>query len=147
MEKVPSDIFAIYFSNFSAHQIEYGGVVYPTVEHAFHCARYSQPEIRAEIMRARSPEVAWEISQKHKAVQNPDFKEKKRDIMKELIRAKVAQHGIVKKVLLDTGDTPIIKHVFTFPPGNGFWDDGASGEGRNEMGKILMEIREEFRNI
>ena len=145
-DRVASDIFAIYFSNFSAHQVEYKGLLYPTVEHAYHCARYNNPGVIAEIMAAPSPEKAWEVAQKYKVQQHSDFGDKKRAIMKEIVRAKVDQHELVRQALIDTGDLPIIKHVITGPPDNGFWGDGADGNGANEFGKILMEIRNELQS-
>jgi predicted NAD-dependent protein-ADP-ribosyltransferase YbiA (DUF1768 family) len=40
--KLPLEIFYIYFSPYTAHAIEIDGVVYPTVEHAYQCARYTE---------------------------------------------------------------------------------------------------------
>ena len=63
------------------------------------------------------------------------------------MRAKADQHDEVKKALIDSGDIQIVKHITTYPPGDGYWDDGENGEGLNEMGKIWMEIREEIRIV
>lgn len=148
MEKLPLELFAIYFSPYTAHAIEIDGVVYPTVEHAYQCARYTDKNIREEIRATRSPVKAWEVSTKYKHLQIPEFanKEHKRAVMKELMRAKALQHEEVKKALLDSGDAQIVKHITTYPPGDGFWDDGADGTGQNETGKIWMELREESRS-
>ena len=67
--------------------------------------------------------------------------------MKDLMRLKALQHEEVKKAMRDSHDLKIIKHIYTYPPGDGFWDDGVNGEGRNEMGKIWMELRDEFKKI
>lgn len=42
---VSPEIFAVYFSGYSAHAIDFGGALYPTVEHAYHCQRYTNPAI------------------------------------------------------------------------------------------------------
>ena len=39
----------------------------------------------------------------------------------------------------------IVKHIVTYPPGDGFWDDGDDGNGLNHIGKMWMEIREEIK--
>jgi ribA/ribD-fused uncharacterized protein len=143
------EIFAIYFSPYTAHAIEIDGVVYPTVEHAYQCARYMDEGIREEIRSARSPVKAWEMSTKYKHLQISEFKDPthKRAVMKELMRTKALQHEEVRKALSDSGDIQIVKHITTYPPGDGFWDDGEDGTGQNEMGKIWMELREELKHI
>ena len=64
--------------------------------------------------------------------------------MKELMRAKAMQHVEVQKALIDSAGKQIVKHITTYPPGDGFWDDGESGEGLDHMGRMWMDIREEL---
>jgi ribA/ribD-fused uncharacterized protein len=146
-EKVPLEIFAIYFSPYSAHAIELDGVVYPTMEHAYQCSRYTDESIKDEIRQARSPVKAWETSSKYKHLQIAEFKDKdyKLEVMKGLMRMKADQHEEIRKTLLDSGDKKIIKHITTYPPGDGFWDDGEDGTGLNHIGRMWMEIREELK--
>jgi ribA/ribD-fused uncharacterized protein len=148
MEKIPLEIFAIYFSPYSAHAIEIDGVVYPTLEHAYQCSRYTDERIREEIRSQRSPVKAWETSSKYKSVQIPEFKDEqyKLNVMKTLMRAKALQHEDVRKALLDSGNIKIVKHITTYPPGDGFWDDGEDGKGHNHVGRMWMEIREELQD-
>ncbi|MBU6321605.1 MAG: NADAR family protein [Patescibacteria group bacterium] len=146
MERVAPEIFAIYFSPYTAHAIEVAGVLYPTVEHAYQCARYDDPAIREEIRAQPSPVKAWEVSTRYKHLQDPAFKDPahKREVMKSLMRERALQHEEVRTALLATGGAAIVKHISTYPPGDGWWDDGAHGEGENVMGQIWMELREEF---
>lgn len=143
---LPLELFYIYFSPYTAHAIGIGGVTYPTVEHAYQCARYDDLKIIEEIRRAASPMKAWEVSTRFKGVQKPEFKDEmyKRAVMKDLMRLKAEQHEEVRKALLDSGTQKIVKHILTYPPGDGFWDDGPDGKGQNEIGKIWMEIRDEL---
>lgn len=145
MDRLPDSIFITYFSAYSAHQVEYKGVLYPTVEHAYHCQRYGDPAIIEEIRSARSPRKAWEVSQKYKSGQLPDFGDRKVAVMEDLNRAKLLQHEDIQRELLASGELPIIKRWTTGSPPDGFWDDGSDGEGRNEVGKIWMRLREELR--
>ena len=147
MTKVyPFEKFYIYFSPYTAHAIELGGRVYPTVEHAYQCQRYIDNKIIDEIIAATSPVKAWETSTKYKHLQIPEFKDEnyKLEVMKKLMRLKALQHEEVRKALLESGDLKIVKHIVTYPPGDGFWDDGEDGEGDNHMGRMWMEIREEM---
>ena len=141
-------LFYIYFSPYTSHAIEIDGVVYPTVEHAYQCQRYTDPEIINKIKSATSPIKAWETSCQYKHLQIPEFKDEnhKLKVMERLMRLKVEQHEDVKKALLDSGDQQIIKHILTYPPGDGFWDDGEDCAGLNHIGRICMEIREELKS-
>lgn len=142
----PIEKFYIYFSPYTAHAIEVSGVVYPTLEHAYQCARYADPKIIEEIKNAHSPVKAWEISSKYKPQQISEFKTEahKLSVMKELMRLKAAQHAEIRQALIESGDQRIVKHIVTYPPGDGFWDDGEDGTGLNHIGRLWMVIREEI---
>lgn len=145
MQKVlPLEIFYIYFSPYTAHAIELDGQVFATVEHAYQCQRYTDKKIIEEIKAAKSPLLAWEVSTKYKHLQIPEFKNEqhKLEVMKKLMRLKVEQHAEVKQALLNSKGLEIVKHIVTYPPGDGFWDDGEDGKGLNHMGRMWMEIRE-----
>jgi N-glycosidase YbiA len=43
--------------------------------------------------------------------------------------------------LLATGDADLIEHT----ENDDFWGDGGDGKGRNELGRILMAVREVLR--
>ena len=146
MSTYPLEKFYIYFSPYTAHVIEVDGLVFPTLEHAYQCKRYIDPKIIEEIRSAHSPVKAWQISSKNKHLQIPEFKseEYKLKVMKDLMRLKVLQHEEIKKALIDSGNMKIVKHIVTYPPGDGFWDDGEDGKGLNHTGHLWMEIREEI---
>ncbi len=120
--------------------------MYPTLEHAYQCKRYVDKNIVEEIRNAKSPVKAWEISSKYKQEQIPEFKNKeyKLKVMKDLMRLKMEQHEEVKKALIESAGLKIVKHIFTYPPGDGFWDDGEDGNGLNHIGRMWMEIRDEI---
>jgi ribA/ribD-fused uncharacterized protein len=143
----PLEKFYIYFSPYTAHAILVDGVIYATVEHAYQCQRYTDQKIIEEIRAATSPVKAWETSTKYKHLQIPEFKDEnhKLEVMKKLMRLKALQHEEIKKALLDSEDMKIVKHIVTYPPGDGFWDDGEDGAGLNHMGRMWMEIREELK--
>lgn len=143
---LPLEIFYTYFSPYTGHAIEKDGIVYPTVEHAYQCARYTDSKIIDEIKNARSAVKAWEVSTKYKHLQIPEFKDEnhKLKIMKELMKLKIEQHEDVRKALFDSVGMKIVKHIVSGPPGDGFWDDGEDGKGLNHIGRMWMEIREEI---
>jgi ribA/ribD-fused uncharacterized protein len=115
-------------------------VLYPTAEHAFHCAKFDDEKIKEEIRNARSPLDAFELGKKYKPHRREDWDETKVNILYEILKEKFSQHEEAKKALLDTGSEKIVENN----PNDDFWGNGRDGNGRNNTGKILMKIREEL---
>jgi predicted NAD-dependent protein-ADP-ribosyltransferase YbiA (DUF1768 family) len=63
------------------------------------------------------------------------------ELMEKGVRAKFTQNDSIKEMLLSTGDLEIEENSMI----DSFWGIGRDGKGRNNMGKILMKLREEFR--
>ena len=61
--------------------------------------------------------------------------------MRQILRAKVAQHEYVKRKLLETGDRILIEDSWR----DGWWGIGPGKDGKNMLGKLWMEIRAELR--
>ena len=72
--------------------------------------------------------------------QIPEWNEIKTSVMKEIIKAKIDQHEEVRNALQASGKEEIIENS----PEDYFWGSGKDNTGRNELGKIWMEIREEM---
>ena len=136
----PLDQYERFLATFSAHAVEHEGVTYMTVEHAYHCQRYDDPAIRDDIRAAKSPYLAWELSQRHKVHQRPDFDARKADVMEELCRLKLQQHHDVEAGLRASGDDVIVKNYPDL-----FWGIGKDGTGKNMMGVIWMKLRKELK--
>ena len=104
--------------------------------------------------QAAKTTVASEIDAIHKAAKandarllgqqvtmRPDWDEAKYQVMKEVCVAKFLQHADLRKQLMDTGDQELIEDS----PVDYYWGCGKDGTGKNMLGKILMEIREELK--
>jgi hypothetical protein len=63
--------------------------------------------------------------------------------MKELVRAKFTQHWDLKQKLLETGDEELIEGNTW---GDTFWGV-FNGTGKNILGQILMEVRNELKGV
>jgi len=128
-------------SNFSAHTVEIDSVVYPTAEHAYHAAKFTDEKIQDDIRNARSPVEAYHLGQKYKSQRIATWDEIKITVLYDIVKAKVMQHDEVRTALAATGTEEIIEDN----PNDGFWGNGKDGAGENHMGKILMRIRDELR--
>lgn len=76
-----------------------------------------------------------------KVTMRPDWDQIKRQTMKDCCMAKFLQHPELRKKLLDTGNEVLIEDS----PVDWYWGCGADGTGKNVLGQVLMEIREELK--
>lgn len=132
-------------NNWSAHAVELCDKRFPTVEHGYHFRKFQEtaPDIAEKILHAPSPWATMQIERQNSNRRQPDWQVVKVEIMLQLIRAKVAQNEDVRQCLLATGT----KHLYENSPWDDFWGCGTDGSGVNQMGKILMQVRDELRSL
>lgn len=134
-----------FLSNFFLSPIEYEGIVYPTVEHAFQAAKTFDLDLRKEIAMSNTPGKAKRAGRRLQL--RSDWEEEKDKIMYECVKKKF-QAPHLKEKLLNTKNEELIEGTT--------WHDNYWGncschkceniEGQNHLGKILMKIRKEFLN-
>jgi len=129
-------------NNWSGHAVKIWSKTFPTLEHGYHYRKYSEtaPQVAAEILAAPSAWATMQIDRKHHEKRRKDWEEVKVEIMTELMRAKVAQNEDVRACLLATGGKQLVKNS----PFDEFWGSGAKGTGKNMVGEIFMQIRNEL---
>jgi ribA/ribD-fused uncharacterized protein len=127
-----------FLSNFSPAEIEFEGVKYPTVEHAYQSAKTLDMTDRRRIAALPTPAKAKAAGRALKL--RDDWERVKFDVMEQCVRQKFTRHADLRRQLLDTGDA-------TLEEGN-TWGDRVwgvyQGQGDNRLGKILMKVREEL---
>ncbi len=127
-----------FLSNFYEHPVEYEGKIYPSNEHAFQAAKSLSDNDKENIKNQPSPSRAKFAGRKVKL--RKDWEDVKLDIMYEICKSKFSDETLKQK-LLDTNDLELVE-------GN-TWDDNFWGkcneDGQNNLGKILMRIRDELR--
>ena len=96
-------------------------------------------------MRKRSPsQVPYDscpYGKKPGTTLRLDWETVKDDIMREALHAKFNQHPGLRSLLLQTGDAELIEHT----KNDRYWADGGDGSGKNRLGHLLMELRENLR--
>lgn len=116
------------------------GELYPSVEHAFQACKTDDPDLKKKIRDALSPRDAKKLGRSAILVQ--DWDQKRIDVMASLIKQKFTEHPDLKMKLLLTGKKELIQ-------GNTkkdhFWGQDQDGIGENNLGKILMAIRDQIR--
>mmetsp|Transcript_3475 Transcript_3475/g.4302 ORF Transcript_3475/g.4302 Transcript_3475/m.4302 type:complete len:165 (-) Transcript_3475:74-568(-) len=126
-------------SNYFVRETFVQGYPYATAEHYFQAQKFSSPEYREEIRKARSGLQAKKLGAAERDDIVENWYEKQEEVMKRGLAAKFAQHADLKEVLLSTQNANIIYDSSS----DSFWGIGKDGKGENKLGKLLVEIREE----
>ena len=129
-----------FLSNFYFSSVIYGGAIYPSVEHAFQAAKTLSKRDRERIRRAPSPGVAKKMGGKVRKRKGWD--NMKLEVMEELVEQKFSREPF-KSRLLATGNAILQEGNWW---GDTFWGvDQKTGKGENNLGKILMRVRDKLR--
>jgi hypothetical protein len=63
--------------------------------------------------------------------------------MYQIVLAKFTQNLDLKQMLLETGNRYLVEHT----PKDKYWADGGNGNGQNNLGIVLMMVREALGGI
>ena len=129
------------FSNFSRHSVFLKKKRWPTSEHYFQAQKFAGTEHEEAVRMAKRPMEAAGMGRDRKRPLRRDWESVKDGIMLDAVRAKFTQHDDLKAILLGTGDAKLVEHTAN----DSYWGDGGDGSGKNRLGQILMQIREELR--
>jgi len=128
------------FSNFSRHPIAVAGAQWPTTEHYFQAAKFTDPADTAAVREARTPFVAAQLGRERHRSFRSDWEAVRDDVMRAALRAKFTQHGELRDILLSTHGATLVEHTTN----DRYWADGGDGSGRNMLGQLLEELRTEL---
>lgn len=132
------------FSNLYRRPIGFEGEEFATSEHAYQAGKARKPEVRRWLMEAPSPALLamaahglyyWDIA--------PGWSKTKFDRMRAVLRAKFTQHADLRELLLSTGDARLVESATVDNEVNRLWGE-VGGVGRNMLGVMLMELRDEL---
>lgn len=127
-----------FLSNFYNAKITYDGLEYLNNESAFQSAKLKDVSKRKSFC-SLDPSSA---KRKGRHVQlRHDWEKVKFDIMYEIVKAKFTQNKDLAIKLLETGNEELVEGNTW---GDRIWGK-CNGVGKNNLGKILMKVREEIR--
>ena len=132
------------FTNFFPSPIELDGKLWPTTEHYFQAQKFVGTPLVEIIRQKKYPRDVFEFAQKPDIASQcrKDWKEVKVQVMKKALVAKFTQHDDLCQLLIGTGKRTLVERS----PYDTFWGDGGNGSGKNQLGKLLMEVREELKS-
>jgi|SRR5579872_2338846 len=125
-----------FLSNFYPVEIEYQGIEFPSVEHAFQAAK-SMSLAERRLFLGITAGAAKRLGRTVKL--RDDWDIAKVYVMRELLFLKFQQIGF-KELLLSTGDALLVERNDW---GDTYWGI-CNGSGQNTLGKLLMELRSIF---
>lgn len=121
-------------SNFHEEPFSWKGIVWPSSENAYQCAKDYTSENISKFVKL-SPMDSKKLGMKVSLCSNWELI--KVPIMRDILIEKFSQCKIAKECLLSTDDMPLAE--------NNWWRDQTwgvyNGYGKNYLGKILMEVR------
>ncbi|MEO6612807.1 MAG: NADAR family protein [Chitinophagaceae bacterium] len=129
-----------FLSNFWPCYLVYNNLLYPSVEHAYQAAKVESPGVKSQIKDCPTPAEAKDYFETHAIKPGQDWTiEKKLVVMEQLLVIKFGgTEPLLTRALLATGDATLIE-------GNN-WNDTFWGvcnnTGENNLGRLLMEVRE-----
>ncbi len=135
------------FSNLHRTPVTFEGQVFPTAEHAYQAGKAAKPSVRDWILSAPTPALVamaahglytWDIV--------PTWSKIKFDRMRGVLRAKFSQHPALRDLLLSTGNARLVEVGTTDNAVNRLWGE-VNGKGKNMLGVLLMEVRDELRQV
>lgn len=129
-----------FLSNHYECPVTMDGITYKSSESAFQAHKTSDEKIRMEFADL-SPEEAKEKGRKIPL--RSDWEIIKLDVMYEVCKAKFRQNEDIRKKLLETGNRQLIN----VSGGNEKFWGMSNGAGDNNLGRILMRIRNEYRGF
>lgn len=124
-----------FLSNFWPSPVVFEGHSYRTVEHAYQASKTLDLELRARIRMAPGPAEARRIGRS--VAIRAGWTDLRIDVMRALLQQKFATNPL-REMLRRTGKQQLVE-------GN-YWNDRfwgvCDGKGENNLGKLLMEIRD-----
>lgn len=133
------------FSNLHRMPVFFEGREFPTAEHAYQAGKTAKKAVREWVLSAPTPSLvamaahglySWDII--------PSWSKIKFSRMRDVLRAKFAQHEDLRALLLATGQKRLVERGTTNSAVNRLWGE-VNGKGKNMLGILLMEVRDELR--
>jgi len=125
-----------FLSNFYLCAVDFGGIQYPSSEHAYQAQKSKHRHVKLFIANKSTPGQATRAGQGIHIREGWDAE--KLEVMERILRKKFANHYL-KRLLQATGNAELIE-------GNEWHDTFwgmCNGLGQNQLGLILMKIRKD----
>ena len=128
------------FSNFSAHGFVLDELYWPTSEHYFQAQKFVGTPYLERIRQLKTPKDAANQGRDRSLPLRSDWEQVKDEIMYKVVLCKFQTHADIRAILLATGEETLVENA----PGDYYWGCGKEGTGKNQLGKTLMQVRQQL---
>jgi len=135
----PNDDFG-FLSNLALAPITVEGVEWPSSEHYYQAQKFSDPQLQRLVRQAPTPAEAFRLSREYAQFVKSDWLQLREQVMRYAVAEKFTQNPSYAYQLVATGEQVLTEHSHK----DSYWGDGGDGSGRNELGRILMEVRSDL---
>lgn len=130
-----------FLSNFYPWPVLFEGEIYPTAEHAYQAAKFTDPMDRKLIKGCSTPGRAKKAAHIMKSRSDPTFPGRKLTVMESsVLRVKFQKNNRMGQQLIWTRGYDLVEGNHHH---DRFWGVH-QGVGENNLGKILMKIRDDL---
>ena len=130
-----------FLSNFYRCAVEFDGVFYSSAEHAYVAAKSLDHGVRMKVRRILHPGDVKRYGRKI-AIRD-GWDDIKFSVMRAIVTDKFMNNPALREKLIATGDEHIEEGNWW---GDTYWGV-CEGEGKNNLGKIIMHVREEINRL
>lgn len=135
--------FYLNYRHDGLHHVFYKNNKWKTSEHAFQAEKFNYSSIQAQKVRqqiahSNSGREAFEIAQKNSHLARSDWLQIRDSVMLDILRSKFSDPHL-SKVLKKTGN----RYLVEASPYDAYWGYGPNKQGKNQLGKLLMQVRKE----
>ena len=129
------------FSNFSRHSFWLDERQWKTSEHYFQAQKFAADiEHYDLVFHAKTPSEAAKMGRDRSFPMRIDWETVKDDMMRKALHAKFTQNEDIKQILLSTKDHDLVEETTD----DYYWGCGTDGTGKNRLGLLLVELRNEL---
>lgn len=133
-----------FLSNFFKSFVQFDGQIFNSSEAAYIHSKtkiFDDTKRNSQVSNSTDPQKMKKAARGHRAKDSDeDGQAKLLDAMKKVVQHKFEQNDHLRKQLLHTGDRELVEDTK-----DSFWGCGEDGTGANHLGKILMSVREGFK--
>ena len=126
-----------FMSNFYPCEVAFEGRVYKSSEHAYIAAKTTDDNIRAYVSAQSTPSAAKKVGRSIPLREN--WNDSRINYMRIILESKFGDYGLRDKLDATKGYELIEGNTW----GDTFWGQ-CDGKGQNNLGKLLMSIRDDI---
>ena len=134
------------FTNFyPCRNLIIDNINWKTSEHYFQASKFAGTPYFNCVNTLPSPRDAFKFSRERDIQKwiHPNWHSIKLTVMRHVLMEKFSQDETLLKILLRTGNAQLVEHT----KNDRFWGDGGDGSGENQLGRLLVHVRDQLREF